>query len=667
MEYYNNILCVSGEELLSIMSKPKMDKLRNDGWLATIKRACYKNTALYEFNALRHDVKNELILKLGDPEEQAKKKPFKDSVKPDPKALEFFTSYLLTDGRKLPEKNIKEYCNDAAILNALITVWDKMLSRRAAMSGTMKKFFTIALKAVNDVRNEYPCTLPNSEKRLKDRFNAYKKEGYYSLISRKFCNDNSRKVSDNIENLIISLYTMPNKPYATSVHELYMQYINGEIDVCDQNTGEIFDRKDFIKNGVPVELSESTIWNYINQAMNRAIVDSKRTGNLEFNATHRPHHHRHAPFHSFSKVSLDDRDLPRKMHDGNRVKAYYAYDVTSGCIIGKAYSRDKDKALFLDCIRDMFRLIDNHGFGLPMEVEVEHHLVNKFTDSFMQAGVLFPFVRWCNPGNSQEKRAEHFNKSKKYGTEKNNQSGVGRHYAKLEANRPKLNYGEISKSYSFEKLVADDLESIKEYNNQLHPQQKKYPGLTRWQVLIKKMNPELAHVDKAVLYKYIGEKTATSITRNQYCKVKYESYQLSTPDIITRLQPNNYEVDAYWLPDSEGIINEVYLYQGDNYICKCYKILRYNESTAEQTEADHEAYTDQAKYVSKFDATIKSGKKKLAKTGIMPVKEIEAINKQVDNTLEIIQTLEKQEFESLDDILKDYDPEAIKRRAVDSL
>ena len=44
---------------------------------------------------------------------------------------------------------------------------------------------------------------------------------------------------------------------------------------------------------------------------------------------------------------------------------------------------------------------------MPAQVEVEHHLVNNFADGLMKAGVVFPFVRWCNPGNSQEKRAEH--------------------------------------------------------------------------------------------------------------------------------------------------------------------------------------------------------------------------------------------------------------------
>ncbi len=39
-------------------------------------------------------------------------------------------------------------------------------------------------------------------------------------------------------------------------------------------------------------------------------------------------------------IVLSDRDLPRPMKDGNRVKAYYAYDVVSGAVVGYAYNRE---------------------------------------------------------------------------------------------------------------------------------------------------------------------------------------------------------------------------------------------------------------------------------------------------------------------------------------
>lgn len=116
------------------------------------------------------------------------------------------------------------------------------------------------------------------------------------------------------------------------------------------------------------------------------------------------------PEFSFSKISFDDRDLPRKLKDTKaRPKAYYAYDVASQCVVGFAYNRNKNVDLVVDMFRSMFRLIDRKGWGCPAQVEVENHLMSQWKDSFLKAGVMFPFVRFCAPQNSQEKYAEPMN------------------------------------------------------------------------------------------------------------------------------------------------------------------------------------------------------------------------------------------------------------------
>lgn len=463
----------------------------------------------------------------------------------------------------------------------------------------------------------------------------------------------------------MSIYSMDNKPFATSVWEMYNQFIQGKIEIIDRKTGEVFNRNNFIKNGQPIELSEGTIWNYLNNPKNRTIVDRMRSGQFQFNNEHRPHHHRHSPFFSFSKISMDDRDLPRKLTDGKRVKAYYAYDVASGCVIGYAYSRNKDEQLFIECLRNTFRLIERNGFGMPAEVEVENHLVNKFFDDL---AMMFPYMRICNPGNSQEKRAEHFNKAKKYGIEKKLYKDTGRWWAKSEAYRidvDKVNDEFVQRGYTFEQLVADDIESVKQYNNMLHPRQKYYPQQTRWDVLKSEMNPDLKPFSKALAYKSIGEHTETTIRRNQYCVVQYEKYALPDPAIINKLLPNNYSVDAYYLPDDNGMINEVFLYQKGNFICKCAKIIAYNEAKAEQTQDDRTNYTEQAKYVSSFDKMTKDGKNELAKVVIMPVATMNEIVKEAEKTV-IVSHVELK-HDDIEDLLNDYNPEEYRANALNNI
>ena len=214
--------------------------------------------------------------------------------------------------------------------------------------------------------------------------------------------------------------------------------------------------------------------------------------------------------------------------------------------------------------------------------------------------------------------------------EKRSQQNIGRWYAKLDANRPKVEkvYDEENNTYrvptySYEQLVADDIASINEWNSQLHPNQKKFPGMTRWDVLCGTQNPNLRPWDKAVLYRYIGERTETSIRQNAYLTVNYEQYRLSSPDVIERLAPRNYKVDAYWLPDADGNVEEIYIYQNGRLIDTCKRVVRYNEATAEQTEADKEAYTEQAKYVARFDKMMKDGK--ISRVGILRKDDSKAI------------------------------------------
>lgn len=625
MEFYNEILCISGSELIisenntnGLMPENTYKSLQRRNQLKVVRRACYNQPALIDLNSLPSKYRDLAVTKIGVPKTEATVKPFKDKIIADVKALNFYSAYILSDGRPLPPERQTEYAVNASILNAIQEVYESLKRCKAKVGKGVNGFWRDATLAVNEQRAKRGHTLPSKEVPLKRVYAKYISKSYEALISRKYCNDNSRKVSDKLENLIMSLYTMPNKPFVTDTHSLYLMFLTGKIEVVDAKTGELFNPKDFYENGEPIIVGETTVRNYLNQPYNRAIVDKVRMGPKRFNDTHRPHHHRHSPNFSFSKISMDDRDLPRKCTNGMWVKAYYAYDVASGCVIGKAYNLKKDEILFLDCCRDMFRLIEREGFGMPMEVEVEHHLVNKFFDDL---GQMFPFLRICNAGNSQEKRAEHLNRAKKYGVEMKTQTGIGRWWSKHEAytvDRDKKGDEFIEKNQlPYDKLVADDKKACDDFNNQLHPKQKKYPGKTRWQVLVENMNPIVREPNKAVVYKGIGNKTDTSINRNHYVTVMGNKYAIPNFSILDKLKPGNYKVQAYYLPDQAGLINEVYLYQDELYVCKADKLLTYNESKAEATAIDYVNYQNQAKTVSQFDAATKNGKQELASAVII--------------------------------------------------
>ena len=647
---------LSEEELAPIMSIPNYKKLAAKEKINVVRSGRgLGGYVLVEIATMPLRFQERIKLKYGDMKEDVIRNWLGSHYHIDAKAREFYTRFRFDNGDALPPEHIQEYTVNASVIEAVMRAMEDATFMRKAMKAGPVNWGELA-GAISYYQAEFGHTLPVSSNRFKKRVNDFKANGYESLISRKFMNQNRRKVTYDIERLLLSIDAQPEQPFNTTVWEQYNLFVQGELELYDPETGEVLNPADFTdKDGNPLVLSPATVANYLNNPKNKALRGKLHMSQWDFNNAYRPYHLRSIGEYSLSKVSLDDRDLPRPMKDGNRVKAYYAYDVVSGAVVGYAYNRYKTTELFLDCMRNMFQTLDRNGMYIPAELEVEHHLVSDFADGLMQAGTVFPLIRWCNPGNSREKRAEHKNREKKYGVEKRTQVGIGRWYAKLEANRPKEEkvYDEKNntyevKTYSYEELVADDIRAIETFNAQPHPNQKRYPGMSRWDVLCAHQNPNLAPWDKAVLYRFIGQHTETTIRQNTYCTVMYNQYGLPSPEIIEKLEPRNYKVDAYYLPDADGTINEVYIYQNGRYIATCKSVARYNENTAEQTEYDKAAYTEQSKYVAQFDKMMKDGK--IKRVGILAKEEAKLITEVQAEAVPLPAQAEEEDYSAYMDI-----------------
>lgn len=647
---------LSEEELAPILSVPNYKKLAAKKEINVVRPGKGLGSyALVEIATMPLRFQERIKLKYGDMKEDVIRNWLGSHYHIDAKAREFYTRFRFDNGDALPPEHIQEYTVNASVIEAVMRAMEDATFMRKAMKAGPVNWGELA-GAISYYQAEFGHTLPVSSNRFKKRVNDFKANGYESLISRKFMNQNRRKVTYDIERLLLSIDAQPEQPFNTTVWEQYNMFVQGDLELYDPETGEVLNPADFTdKDGNPLVLSPATVANYLNNPKNKALRAKLHMSQWDFNNAYRPYHLRSIGEFSLSKVSLDDRDLPRPMKDGNRVKAYYAYDVVSGAVVGYAYNRYKTTELFLDCMRNMFQTLDRNGMYIPAELEVEHHLVSDFADGLMQAGTVFPLIRWCNPGNSREKRAEHKNREKKYGVEKRTQVGIGRWWAKLEANRPKEEkvYDEKNntykvKTYSYEELVADDIRAIRTFNAQPHPNQKRYPGMSRWDVLCAHQNPNLAPWDKAVLYRFIGQHTETTIRQNTYCTVMYNQYGLPSPGIIEKLEPRNYKVDAYYLPDADGTINEVHIYQNGRYIATCKPVARYNENTAEQTEADKAAYTEQSKYVAQFDKMMKDGK--IKRVGILAKEEAKLITEVQAEAVPLPTQAEEEDYSAYMDI-----------------
>lgn len=624
MEYYGNTLCISARELVDggIMTASNYKQLSARKRINVVRsgkgQGRYALVAVDSIPTIYRKMVDELY-------------PGGDTVRlegwitsnyeTDQAAVAFFNDRAKT-GLDLTQEKVKEYVVNASVLNTCIKLYNRASASKELMGE--KYDWEKMATTIKTLKDKFGHTLPASTMRFRKKVAEYKKFGYACLISGKFGNQSARKVDHKTERLILGLAVLPNKPFNTSVLELYNSFVCGEIEVYDPETGELFNPDDFTdKSGEPKVLSESTITNYLNRPKNKVLIEHELMSYTTFMHEQMPHMHRHAGEFSLSQITMDDVDLTRKLKDTKqRVHAYYAYDVVSQCVIGASYARKKDEILVLDCFRDMFRLIERNGWGMPAGIEVENHLMSQYKDGFLQAGVAFPFVHFCAPQNSQEKYAENLNGAKKRSIIHKNHEGIGRFYGKgkwrTESKKISDETNELYEDkeyFSYDQLIADDRQDSYEWNHSLHPNQKKYPGMSRWDVLVANINPTLQPLDKLTLARYIGERVETSIRRNSTVRVAYEDWWLSKTEKLERLEPNNNKVTAYYIPDADGKPQEVFIFQGDRFIDQVERVETYNRVMAEQTDEDKEKYQVQQKKVASFTKYVKDNA--IGKVGVM--------------------------------------------------
>ncbi|WP_163401190.1 transposase family protein [Flavobacterium fluviatile] len=209
-QYHSNLLSIPARLLyddLELMSYDNYNKACTRGKIKRTKEGKGKgNEAFVAFESLDPKIQKVIVEALG-PATQASHIIFTDYINYDDAANRFFKEYTLDNGDPLPEKNIKEYIANAQVLNAIGAILNSTMSRRKALGSKVKPWEKIMPILKELPRHTYPHSLPGNEKRLRDKYNLYMKNGYSSLIHSGFGHKNSEKLNDEAKSWVLARWS----------------------------------------------------------------------------------------------------------------------------------------------------------------------------------------------------------------------------------------------------------------------------------------------------------------------------------------------------------------------------------------------------------------------------------------------------------------------------
>lgn len=220
-EYYQNTLCVSASwlyEEANILSKSNYDALVRRGKMHRITTGGNGRTALIAYESIPQRFK-EQIETLINPYEEAKHIIFADYIQPDSQAEAFFASYFLEDGTKLPEIKQKEYTHQAVIFNTVQHIATNVVVQRKF--GGRSQMWAKMLEAVQNLPSVWLHTRYKNVQSFKRAYKKYTSEGYESIVSGKFLNNNSAKLTGEVAEFLLGLYFLPIKYTVPELMDIY--------------------------------------------------------------------------------------------------------------------------------------------------------------------------------------------------------------------------------------------------------------------------------------------------------------------------------------------------------------------------------------------------------------------------------------------------------------
>jgi hypothetical protein len=230
-------LCISGSELIRTEANPNgfVSESAYRNWI--VRKRINRprrgggegRAALIEVQSLPTKCRKAILEKYGDINIETEKQDLLHRIIPDQAAADFFAKhkiYYMDNEKGLPLDTQEEYVNNASILNAIIEAYNEHAgARKRHPRKPLPDFWRRASLAVNNLPETYRHSLPGHPKSLQKKIREYRNQGYACLISKKFANVNTVKITDEAGEWLVAQW-MNQVDRVTSVEHLLARYNN---------------------------------------------------------------------------------------------------------------------------------------------------------------------------------------------------------------------------------------------------------------------------------------------------------------------------------------------------------------------------------------------------------------------------------------------------------
>lgn len=623
-EYHNNTLGVQGrfifsgdnahEESLCLISYKGLASRISRGSTIRLRVTAENSPMLVSFDSLPYKWQEAIVRVWGDAPKLMQQTMFEKHFVRDYAAFDFFCYHRFDDGTTIERYRIDEYTLNASVLNTI----EKVYAERAALQRSLRKgrvrsdIWQSITNECTLFKQDIPHTLPENERRLREKYNQYRKESYKCLIHKGRLNSNALKVDDDHITLLNNMFAgIEHKPTYAEVAKTYEGFLSGYVEVINNETGEVYDPKSFSS------LSVATVWNHLSKWENKIGNELARSGDRQkYMAKFKPYHRLLQPQFAGSLISIDDRQPVFEYSNGKRMWFYNGIDLGSEAFTCWVYGQSKE-GIIIDFYRQMVRNYAEWNLPLPAELEGEMSLNSSFTDTFLKEGNMFQYVR-IEANNARGKRIEAYYRQLRYQYEKKREGWLARPFAISEANQARTEKKQI---IPYETIVEGCLRDIETWNNSEHS---KIKGMSRWDVFMSMQNPNVRPTNYHGILPYLGYKKTSSVHagimnfRSSKFLLGLDGVICTGESLIKLMQlVEGCDVDIYWLDGNDGEVLKAYMYINDQFICEAIEHPGYGRARIERTKEDMINRELVSKYVNTIDSYGRRSKNELDKVTII--------------------------------------------------